>query len=99
MEFRRVLFRSGTSSGCVAHQETMRSNFTASSAMELISIRSVSMFSGDRIESSRDWSRDGLLRDIRRALNKPDWRAGGEGTIPGGRDVGKNMIDTFYGNQ
>ena len=47
----------------------------------------------------RDWSRDGLLRDIRRALNKPDWRAGGEGTIPGGRDVGKNMIDTFYGNQ
>src|ERR1035441_9035209 len=30
----------------------MRSNFTASSAMELISIRSVSMFSGDRIESS-----------------------------------------------
>src|ERR1017187_6231496 len=47
----------------------------------------------------RDWSRDGLLRDIRRALSKPDWRAGGEGTIPGGRDVGKNMIDTFYGNQ
>ena len=47
----------------------------------------------------RDWSRDGLLRDIRRALNKPDWRAGSEGAIPGGRDVGKNVVDTFYGNQ
>jgi len=47
----------------------------------------------------RDWSRDGLLRDLRRALHKPDWRAGSEGTIPGGRDVGKNMVDTFYGNQ
>ena len=36
----------------------------------------------------RDWSRDSLLRDIRRGLNKPDWRAGSEGVIPGGRDVG-----------
>ena len=44
----------------------------------------------------RDWSRDGLLKDIRRGLNKPNWRAGGEGVIPGGRDVGKNVVDTFY---
>ena len=35
----------------------------------------------------RDWSRDSLLKDIRRGLNKPDWRAGGEGIVPGGRDV------------
>ena len=47
----------------------------------------------------RDWSRDGLLRDIRRAVNKPDWRAGSESTVPGGRDAGKSMVDTFYGNQ
>ena len=45
----------------------------------------------------RDWSRDSLLKDIRRGLNKPDWRAGGEGIIPGGRDVGQNVVDTFYG--
>ena len=47
----------------------------------------------------RDWSRDGLLRDIRRGLNKPDWRAGSEGVIPGGRDVGQNVVDTFYGKR
>ena len=47
----------------------------------------------------RDWSRDGLLKDIRRGLNKPEWRAGSEGIVPGGRDVGKNVVDTFYGNQ
>lgn len=44
----------------------------------------------------RDWSRDSLLRDIRRGLNKPDWRPGTEGTVPGGRDVGQNVVDTFY---
>ena len=47
----------------------------------------------------RDWSRDGLLKDIRRGLNKPNWRAGGEGIVPGGRDVGKNIVDTFYGTE
>jgi Oxidoreductase family, NAD-binding Rossmann fold/Oxidoreductase family, C-terminal alpha/beta domain len=47
----------------------------------------------------RDWSRDSLLREIRRALNKPDWRAGTEGTIPGGRDAGQNIVDTYYASQ
>src|SRR5664279_1399014 len=47
----------------------------------------------------RDWSRDGLLKDIRRALNKPDWRAGYEAAIPGGRDVAQNVVDTFYAKQ
>ena len=47
----------------------------------------------------RDWSRDSLLKDIRRGLNKPDWRAGGEGIVPGGRDVGQNVVDTFYGSK
>jgi hypothetical protein len=47
----------------------------------------------------RDWSRDSLLKDIRRGLNKPNWRAGGEGVVPGGRDVGKNVVDTFYGTE
>src|SRR5215470_16004156 len=29
----------------------------------------------------RDWSKDGLLRGIRRALEKPDWKPGAEGAI------------------
>ena len=47
----------------------------------------------------RDWSKDGLLTRSRRALGKPDWRAGTEGVIPGGRDVGQNVVDTYYANQ
>src|SRR5262249_11360056 len=44
----------------------------------------------------RDWSKEGLLNDIRRAIGKPDWKPGGDGIIPGGRDVAKDIIDTYY---
>ncbi len=47
----------------------------------------------------RDWSKEGLLNQIRRTLNKPEWKAGPDGTIPGGRDVAKDIVDTFYSNQ
>jgi hypothetical protein len=47
----------------------------------------------------RDWSRDGLRNGIRRTLGKSDWRPGSEGVIPGGRDVGKDVVETFYANQ
>jgi hypothetical protein len=47
----------------------------------------------------RDWNKDGLLTSIRRMLNKPDWRAGAEGAIPGGRDCAKDIVDTYYANQ
>jgi hypothetical protein len=44
----------------------------------------------------RDWSARGLLEDLRKLLGKSDWGAGTEGTIPGGRDVGKDLIETYY---
>ena len=44
-----------------------------------------------------DWSRDGRRRDIAQALNKPDWRKGGP--IPGGRDVGKEIVELYYGGK
>jgi GFO/IDH/MocA oxidoreductase family protein len=47
----------------------------------------------------RDWNKDGLLNGIRRALGKPNWRAGSEGVIPGGRDVGQDVVNTYYANQ
>lgn len=46
----------------------------------------------------RDWSKDGILNSIRRTVGKPDWRAGPEGVIPGGRDVGKDVVETYYAN-
>ena len=43
----------------------------------------------------RDWSNYGLLNQIRRALGKPNW--GTPGVIPGGRDVAKDIVETYYG--
>src|SRR5690349_14879070 len=47
----------------------------------------------------RDWSSGSLLNAIRRTLGKPDWRAGAEGAIPGGRDAAKDIVETYYANQ
>jgi hypothetical protein len=45
-----------------------------------------------------DWSKDGLRASIAEALGKPDWRRRAPG-IPGGRDVAKEVIETFYASQ
>ncbi len=47
----------------------------------------------------RDWGRDSLLNEMRQALGKPDWMAGTEGTVPGGRDVAKSFVETYYAAQ
>jgi hypothetical protein len=44
----------------------------------------------------RDWTKDYLLNLLRRTLGKPDWRAGTEGIVPGGRDVAQDFVETYY---
>src|SRR5882724_8553254 len=46
----------------------------------------------------RDWSKDGLKNEIRKTINNPAWDPGGDNTIPGGRDNGKSIVDSFYAN-
>ena len=46
----------------------------------------------------KDWSKDGLRNEIRMAIKNPDWSSGGDNIIPGGRDNGKSIVDTFYAN-
>src|SRR5437773_6693345 len=46
-----------------------------------------------------DWDKNGLLNSLRRATGRPDWRPGPEGTIPGGREVGKDVVDAYYAKQ
>jgi predicted dehydrogenase len=43
-----------------------------------------------------DWSADGIRNTIRRTLDEPEWGANYKG-IPGGRDIGKEFVDKFYG--
>src|SRR5258708_14586285 len=35
---------------------------------------------------------------IRGRIGQPDWKPGAEGVIPGGRDVGKDIVETYYAN-
>ena len=37
-------------------------------------------------------------QSLAEALGKPDWRRGAPG-IPGGREVGKEFVETFYAGQ
>ncbi|MBS1828419.1 MAG: Gfo/Idh/MocA family oxidoreductase [Acidobacteria bacterium] len=47
----------------------------------------------------RDWSKNGLLQSLRAGLKKPDWRAGTDDLIPGGLNVGKDLVETSYGQK
>jgi hypothetical protein len=44
----------------------------------------------------RDWGLNYLKDEIRKTIKKPDWNPGGDNTIPGGRDNGKDIVDTYY---
>jgi hypothetical protein len=46
----------------------------------------------------RDWSKTSILNSIRQAIGKPDWSVG-EGNIPGGRDVGKEVVEAYYAKE
>ncbi len=46
----------------------------------------------------KDWGKDYLRGEIRKTIKKPDWDCGGDGLIPGGRENGKSIVDTYYAN-
>ncbi|HRI19413.1 MAG TPA: Gfo/Idh/MocA family oxidoreductase, partial [Panacibacter sp.] len=46
----------------------------------------------------KDWGKDWLRGEVQKAIKKPDWMPGGDNTIPGGRDNGKSIVDTYYAN-
>ena len=43
-----------------------------------------------------DWGKNGLRDEIRKTLQNPDWKSGGDNTIPGGLDNGKEIVDAYY---
>ena len=45
-----------------------------------------------------DWSKNEIRDRIRKVLEKPTWREGMSG-IPGGREVGREVVETYYANQ
>lgn len=63
--------------------------------IQIVSVCDPNKYAGDY----RDWSKDGIQNSIRKTIGKPDWTAGGEGVIPGGRDVGKDVVESYYASQ
>ncbi|MFO7932705.1 MAG: Gfo/Idh/MocA family oxidoreductase [Bacteroidales bacterium] len=45
-----------------------------------------------------DWSRFGIRNTVREALEDPGWGTGLDG-IPGGRDLGKELVEKYYARQ
>jgi hypothetical protein len=46
----------------------------------------------------RDWGKDYLKNEIRKTINNPNWEPGGDNVIPGGRENGKSIVDSYYAN-
>ncbi|TMI79874.1 MAG: gfo/Idh/MocA family oxidoreductase, partial [Bacteroidetes bacterium] len=45
-----------------------------------------------------DWSPNEIRDDIRKVINEPDWGSALAG-IPGGRDIGKELVEKYYSKQ
>jgi GFO/IDH/MocA oxidoreductase family protein len=46
----------------------------------------------------KDWAKDWLRNEIRKTIKKADWEPGGDNSIPGGRECGRSIVETFYAN-
>ncbi|MDH5608667.1 MAG: Gfo/Idh/MocA family oxidoreductase [Cyclobacteriaceae bacterium] len=62
--------------------------------LRIVSVCDPNKFSTNYI----DWSINGIRDNIRQALQDPSWGEGLDG-IPGGRDVGQQFVDAYYGKQ
>ncbi len=45
-----------------------------------------------------EWGKNGIRNGIRRIIGNPTWREGSN-HVPGGRDIGKEVVETFYAKQ
>ena len=43
-----------------------------------------------------DWSPTGLRDEMRELIGKPNWNTGGNNSVPGGLDNGKEIVDLYY---
>ena len=47
----------------------------------------------------RDWSKNGIRDEVRAATGKSDWSPGGDNGVAGGRDNGKDIVNTYYSSK
>jgi len=62
--------------------------------LQIVAVCDPNADSSDYIE----WGKHGIRNQIRGLLGKPAWREGDDG-CPGGREVGREVVDAYYANQ
>jgi hypothetical protein len=60
--------------------------------LQVVSVCDVNKFTTDYL----DWSAEGIRNSIRQTLDDPNWGSSYQG-IPGGRDIGKEYVEQYYG--
>jgi len=66
----------------------------AAPEVQIVAVCDPNADSNDYVE----WGKNGIRNTIRKYLGKPDWRENDDG-CPGGREVGREVVDTYYANQ
>ncbi len=60
--------------------------------LQVVAVCDVNKFTTDYL----DWSPEGIRNSVRKTLEDPEWGSKYKG-IPGGRDMGKEYVETYYG--
>jgi hypothetical protein len=66
----------------------------AEPAIQIVAVCDPNNDSNDYVE----WGKNGIRNTIRKYLGNPTWREN-QGGCPGGREVGRLVVDTYYANQ
>jgi hypothetical protein len=66
----------------------------ANPEIQIVAVCDPNSDSNDYVE----WGKGSIRNRIRQMLGKPNWQANESG-CPGGRDVGREVVDTYYANQ
>ena len=66
----------------------------ANPGIQIVAVCDPNKDSNDYVE----WGKNSVRNRIRRLLGKPAWRENDSG-CPGGRDIGREVVDTYYANQ
>ncbi len=62
--------------------------------VQIVAVCDPNTDSNDYIE----WGKNGIRNTLRKYMSDPNWREGVEG-CPGGREVGRQVVDTYYAKQ
>jgi hypothetical protein len=80
--------------GCGTQGLREMTGLIANPAIQIVAVCDPNKFTTDYV----DWSQNGVRNNIRTALGDPSWGESFKG-IPGGRDIGQEFVQKYYGKQ